>query len=106
MPRSPEDIWSIFTFLWPTESLLGNAVQYAFRCKHTPTKTLVEELRSDVAPFYYRTRKEELGLPRIEDSYPAIAAEEVPPTQRLMIRLIERRTLEEADRLGERDWLE
>ncbi len=103
MPRSPEDIWSIFTYLWPTESLLGNAVQYGLRCKQTPAATLVEELRADLAPFFHRTRKEELGLPPIEDSYPAVPAEQVPPTQRLMIRLIERRTLEEADRLGERD---
>ena len=103
MPRSPEDIWSIFTYLWPTESLLGNATQYALRCKQTPAATLVEDLRAELAPFFHRTRKEELGLPPIEDEYPTIPAEQVPPTQRLMIRLIEQRTIEETDRLGERD---
>lgn len=103
MPRSPEDVWSIFTYLWPTESLLGNAAQYALRCKQTTAAALVEELRTDLAPFFHRTRKEELGLLPIEDSYPAVPAEQVPPTQRLMIRLIEQRTVEEVDRLGARD---
>jgi hypothetical protein len=103
MPRSPEDVWSIFTYLWPTESLLGNAAGYALRCKQTPAVTLVEDLRAELAPFFHRTRKEELGLPPIEASYPAVPAERVPATQRLLIRLIEQRTVEEADRLGERD---
>jgi superfamily II DNA or RNA helicase len=103
MPRSPEDIWSIFTFLWPTEALLGNAVQYALRCKQTPATTLCEDLRDQLAPFFHRTRKDELRLPPIEDLYPVVAPEQVPASQRLIIRLIEQRTLEEADYLSERD---
>src|SRR5207302_2633717 len=53
MPRSPEDVWSIFTFLWPTEGLLGNPVQYAGRCKQTPATALCEELRDELAPFFH-----------------------------------------------------
>jgi hypothetical protein len=44
-----------------------------------------------------------LGLPPIEETYPSIPVEEVPATQRLLIRLIERRTLQEADFLRPRD---
>lgn len=94
MPRSPEDLWSLFTYLWPTESLLGNAQQHALRCKQ-PLEINCEELRVTLSPFFHRTCKDDLGLPPIEADYPAISAETIPPTQRLILRLIERRTLEE-----------
>jgi SNF2-related domain len=102
MPRSPEDIWSLFTFLWPTETLLGNANQHALRCKRPPT-AVCRELRTQLAPFFHRTCKDDLELPLIHETYPAIPVQDVPPTQRLLIRLIERRTLEEVPLLRSRD---
>lgn len=98
MPRSPEDLWSLFTFLWPTESLLGNAQQHAMRCK-APLDRVCEELRTQVAPFFHRTCKRDLGLPPIESVYPTIQPQDIPATQRLLLRLIERRTLEETSYL-------
>src|SRR5205085_2312097 len=97
------DIWSIFTFLWPAETLLGNANQYGTRCRQTPAPAMCEQLRGELGPFFHRTCKDELGLPRIDDTYPVIPVEEVPATQRLVIRLIEQRTLEEADYLSDTD---
>lgn len=102
MPRSPEDLWSIFTFLWPSEALLGNAAQHAQRCKR-PVQEVCDELRAELAPMFHRTTKAALGLPDVEQSYPVVAAESLPQTQRLMIRLIERRTLVEDDYLTARD---
>ncbi|MDB5307127.1 MAG: hypothetical protein JWO38_1329 [Gemmataceae bacterium] len=107
---NPTSVWSpreieqrVFTFLRPTESLLGNATQYALRRKQTAAATLCAELGKRLVPFYHRTRKEELGLQPIRADYPTIAPEQVPPTQRLLIRLIEQGTFEEDDRLRDRD---
>jgi len=94
MPRSPEDLWSLFTFLWPTETLLGNAQQHALRCSG-PLDRVCEELRSLLTPFFHRTCKGDLGLRPIESTYPLIPADGIPATQRLLLRLLERRTLEE-----------
>jgi hypothetical protein len=102
MPRSPEDLWSIFTFLWPSEALLGNAEQHVLRCKR-PAQEVCEELRMELAPMFHRTTKAALGLPVVEAIYPVVAAETLPKTQRLMIRLIERRTLAENVYLTTRD---
>lgn len=102
MPRGPLDLWSQFTFLWPSEGLLGNAVQFDMRCR-TPPNTLIAELQQELRPFFHRTCKDDLGLPRPEATYPVIAAEDVPASQRLIIRLIERKTLEEARYLSKRD---
>jgi len=96
MPRSPEDLWSLFTFLWPTEELLGNSQQHALRCKR-PVEEVCEELREQLRPFFHRTCKRDLGLPEIESQYPVIAAADIPATQRLLLRLIERRTVEEVE---------
>jgi hypothetical protein len=102
MPRSPEDLWSIFTFLWPSEALLGNAAQHVQRCKR-PVQEVCEELRTDLAPMFHRTTKASLGLPPVEQTYPVVTAESLPKTQRLLIRLIERRTLTEDEYLATRD---
>ena len=72
MPRSPEDLWSIFTFLWPSEALLGNAAQYAQRCKR-PIQEVCEELRVELAPMFYRTTKAALNLPPVDQIFPAIS---------------------------------
>jgi hypothetical protein len=98
MPRSPDDLWSLFTFLWPTETLLGNSQQHALHCKG-PIDAVCEELRATVGPFFHRTCKNDLGLPPIESTYPIIEADDVPATQRLILRLLERITLQESSLL-------
>src|SRR5436190_10985319 len=102
MPRSPEDLWSLFTFLWPTESLLGNAQQHALRCRRPPD-AVCDELRPLLSSFFHRTCKTDLGLPPIDAQYPSISPAQIPSTQRLILRLIERRTLEEVTCLNPRD---
>jgi hypothetical protein len=102
MPRSPEDLWSIFTFLWPSEGLLGNAVQYEQRCKR-PADVVCDELRVQLAPLFHRTTKAALDLPAVQQTYPVVSVESLPKTQQLMIRLIEHRTLLEDEFLSVRD---
>jgi len=102
MPRSPEDLWSIFTFLWPSEALLGNAVQHTQRCKR-PAQEVCDELRVELAPFFHRTTKATLGLRPVDQTYPVVPVESLPKSQQLMIRLIEHRTLLEDEFLSARD---
>jgi SNF2-related domain len=102
MPRAPMDLWSQFTFLWPSGGLLGNAVQFDLRCRQEPDR-LVPELRQELHPFFHRTCKDDLQLPTPVTEYPVIPADEVPSSQRLLIRLLERKTLEEDRYLSRRD---
>ena len=103
MPRSPHDIWSLFTFLWPAVTPLGNAQQFELQCKDRPFTTVCEELREQVAPLFHRTCKHDLKLPDIDFSDHAIPPDEIPASQRLILRLIETRTLEESQHLSPRD---
>jgi hypothetical protein len=102
MPRSPEDLWSPFTFLWPGGGLMGNAEQHALRCKRSPDD-VCEDLKPQLAPFFHRTCKSDLNLPPVDQQFPLLPAEDVPPSQRLLIRLIEQTTLAEVSRLLARD---
>lgn len=102
MPRSPLDLWSQFTFLWPSQELLGNAEHFQIRCRRPPT-AVVPELRDELRPFFHRTCKSDLGLKSPKGSYPVLPAESVPASQRLLLRLLERRTLQEAEHLSGRD---
>ena len=99
MPRDPVDVWSQFTFLWPSEGLLGNYAQHELLCRR-PAGVVVDELRDRLNAFFHRTCKSDMGLPDPEGSYPVIAAEDVPPTERLIVRLLEQRTLEEYEYLS------
>jgi SNF2 family DNA or RNA helicase len=103
MPRSPHDIWSLFTFLWPSVVPLGNAQQFELRVKDRPTSAVCEELRQEVAPLFHRTCKQDLNLPKVDISDYAIDPASISPSQRLIIRLIEQKTLEESRLLAPRD---
>jgi hypothetical protein len=103
MPRSPVDIWSLFTFLWPAVTPLGNAQQFDLQCREKPVSQVCEELRVRVQPLFHRTCKQDLGLPPVEFIDHPIAPTDVPASQRLIIRLIEKRTVEEAEFLNPRD---
>jgi hypothetical protein len=102
MPRSPEDLWSPFTFLWPGGGLMGNADQHALRCKR-PADEVCDAFKPQLSPFFHRTCKSDLDLPAVDQQFPQVLAEDVPPSQRLLIRLIEQTTLAEVDRLPPRD---
>ncbi len=102
MPKGPEDLWSLFTFLWPSVRVLGTAQQHESRCRR-PADDVIADLRTQLASLFHRTCKRELGLPDIQARYPVIPGDEVPATQRLVIRLVERRTLEEVDHLNTLD---
>lgn len=102
MPKGPMDLWSLFTFLWPSERLLGNSYQHELMCRRNP-ETLVPKLRDQLSPFFYRTRKRDLELDDPVIEYPVIATSDIPASQRLIIRLLEGRTLEENDYLSKRD---
>lgn len=102
MPKGPLDLWSLFTFLWPSERLLGNSYQHELLCREDPEK-LVPKLRDQLSPFFYRTRKRDLGIEDPVIDYPVIATSDIPASQRLIIRLLEGKTLEENNYLSKRD---
>ncbi len=97
VPHSLQDIWSQFTFLWPTQSVLGTRSQFTRRLEtfHQP-----DDLRKELAPFYKRTKKSDLHLPQPDSHLVKISAKAIPEYQRLIIRLLELRTLQEARDLG------
>ena len=97
LPHSPKDLWSQFTFLWPSSSLLGSRVGFEQRVQ---TSKSIEGLKRDLAPFFIRTKKSDLKLPEPLPHLVKIPYRDVPKRQRLIIRLLELRTMQEARELG------
>jgi len=97
VPHSLQDIWSQFTFLWPTQSVLGTRSQFTRRLE---TSTQPGDLKKELAPFYRRTKKSDLHLPKPDPRFLKIPAKAIPEYQRLIIRLLELRTNQEARDLG------
>jgi len=96
-PRSLMDVWSQFTFLWPSQTLLGNRVQFEQRL--TFSVKAGEELRQRLKPFFIRTKKSDLRLPKPIPIVTKIPYQKIPARQRVIIRLLEQRTLQEAKKL-------
>jgi SNF2 family DNA or RNA helicase len=97
MPRSPRDLWSQFTFLWPSEALLKDRSHFDQRAS---SLNVISELKPELSPFFIRTKKSDLRLPKSEMNFFRITEAEIPHRQKLVIRLLELKTLQQAKNLG------
>ncbi len=96
-PRALQDLWSQFTFLWPSQRLLGSRSQ--FEQKLLSENNPAEGLKRIIKPFFIRTKKSDLGLPKPIPILTKILHKEIPSRQKVIISLLEQRTLQEAKNL-------
>lgn len=96
-PHSLMDIWTQFSFLWPSRLLLGDL--QAFRTRIETQKNPLKQLKRELSPFFIRTNKKDLGLPDIKPRIVKIRDSEIPVEQKKIIELLELKTLVEARRL-------
>ena len=100
-PHSLTDIWTQFSFLWPSRQLLGD--YQTFRDKVDEGKNSAKKIRDELFPFFMRTTKKDLGLPDIKKNIVRIPANRIPFEQSKIIELLELRTLVEARQLNVSD---
>jgi SNF2 family DNA or RNA helicase len=98
VPHSLLDIWTQFSFLWPSQHLLGD--YYTFKQRLETKKNPIVKLKRELSPFLIRTTKKELGLPDITWDINIIQKENIPLEQRKIIELLELKTLVEARKFG------
>jgi SNF2 family DNA or RNA helicase len=60
-PNSFVDLWSQFTFLWPSKSLLGERGAFKAQAEQPDS---AEALKDRLKPFFCRIKKSDLGLPQ------------------------------------------
>ncbi len=60
-PNSYLDLWSQFTFLWPTKNVLGSKDTYLVKAED---KNSFSEIKKAIKPFVFRVTKTELKLPK------------------------------------------
>jgi SNF2 family DNA or RNA helicase len=89
-PRALRDLWTQFTFLWPSQALAGTKVTFE---KVTSSVSATSRVRRLVQPFFVRTSKQDLGLPKPRTEPYRIPYAKIPQRQRTIIRLLEARTL-------------
>jgi len=97
VPHALQDLWSQFTFLWPSQSVLGNRPQ--FEQLLMSASNPVEHLKRTLKPFFIRTKKSDLGLPKPIPEITKIPYRDIPSRQKVIIRLLEQRTIQEAKNL-------
>jgi SNF2 family DNA or RNA helicase len=97
VPHSLVDIWTQFSFLWPSRQLLGDF--QSFKSIVETHKNPVKHLKKELAPFFIRTTKNDLGLPEIKKKIVRVNDLDIPPEQKKIIELLELRTLVEARKM-------
>ncbi len=98
-PRSVFDLWTQFTFLWPSGAAVGSRAAF----ERTLMLDGPQAVGDSVRPLFHRTRKADLGLPPPTFSIVPIEQADWPPLQRRAIRLLEVRTLKDLQTLNLRD---
>ena len=96
-PNSLKDLWTQFTFLWPSQVVLGSRSQYEQAVSEPNAE---DNIRTSIRPFFVRVKKSSLGLPKPNVDFPSIDYHSIPSAQRLIIRLLEMQTLKEAREVG------
>jgi SNF2 family DNA or RNA helicase len=89
-PRSLRDLWTQFTFLWPSQALAGTKSTFE---KTASSLSAPSRVRRLIQPFFVRTSKQDLGLPKPHTQSDKIPYAHIPHRQRTIIRLLEARTL-------------
>lgn len=62
VPNGIEDIWSQMTFLWPDPPLLGAREQFQDRVNRNGPEVM-EEVRDELEPLFWRVKKSDVALP-------------------------------------------
>jgi SNF2 family DNA or RNA helicase len=96
-PHSLIDIWTQFSFLWPSQRLMGD--YYGFKQELEQLKNPIKKFRKELRPFFIRTTKKELGLPDIKREIRVVKKANIPFEQKKIIELLELKTLVEARKL-------
>src|SRR5207249_449953 len=100
-PRSVFDLWTQFTFLWPSGAAVGSRGAFERNLLLEGAQAIGDSVR----PFVHRTKEAGLGLPPSKFMDCAIGPGSMPPLQPRNLRLLEVRTLRDLETLdlGERD---
>ena len=62
-PNGYEDLYNLFKFIWPTKDVIRYHVGQLKDMSRTPNDPRVPALLDEIAPYYIRIRKSDLGIP-------------------------------------------
>ncbi len=63
MPNGFSDLWSQFTFLWPSHLPLGRVESYLISIQKNTVSITKDKIKKSISPLFFRITKKELNLP-------------------------------------------
>ena len=104
-PNGYHDLYNLYKFIWPSKDIIGRPVDYLQNLSNNQTPTAkqhIRELIDNVAPFFIRIKKSNLGLPEPIENDPIIIP--MSQTQQSIYEHIEERYIDyfekESGRVG------
>lgn len=62
-PNGYEDLYNLFKFIWPTKDIIRYHIGQLKDMSRTPNDPRVSSLLNEIAPYYIRIKKSDLGIP-------------------------------------------
>lgn len=91
-PNGYQDLYNLYEFIWPSKNVIGYPANYLQNLTNdcTPSaKCNVKKLIDNIAPFFIRIKKSDLGLPEPIENEPIIIS--MSQTQRVIYDYIEKK---------------
>ena len=98
-PNGYQDIYNMFKFIWPNKNVVEFPLPRLIGLTENPRPDLVSRLVDNIAPFFIRIKKSDLGLPKPKVHDPIVV--KMGTVQRQIYDFIENRYVEEMMRENE-----
>jgi len=69
-PNGYEDIYNLYEFIWPGKGIINFNASQLKAISENPYDSRADELIGNIAPFFIRIKKSDLGLPPIKEHSP------------------------------------
>jgi hypothetical protein len=70
VPNGYEDIYNLYEFIWPNKDIINFNIHQLREMSEKQFDSRVANLIQNIAPFFIRIRKQDLGLPPIKEEAP------------------------------------
>lgn len=92
-PNGYRDLFNLFKFIWPNKKIISYSLNQLDEMTENPKDSRIEALLKDIAPFFIRIKKNDLGLPeKIENPPISVPMDNM---QRLIYDTLETRTMKD-----------
>ncbi|WP_410984641.1 DEAD/DEAH box helicase [Bacillus cereus] len=92
-PNGYRDLYNLFKFIWPSKEIINYSLNQLDDMTENPQDPRIRILIDDIAPYFVRIKKKDLGLPDKIENPPIVVP--MDSTQKLIYDTLEQKTIKD-----------